>query len=228
MPFHDVQQGETLIGLADKNGLKDWTSIADHADNASLKDSRPDPGILKPGDRVFIPNREMLQHPSAVDASHKFKLTRPKAWMRVAVKDADGNAYADKDYVLSVGSKTFTGKTTADGVIEQPVPVDATFAKLVVTVSATQKEEWDLRIGAMDPLDSISGVQARLNNLGFDCGDPDGVEDEQTTAAVKAFQERIGVEATGTIDDTLRGKLKTYYDPAESEASQDVKPTEET
>ena len=121
MPFHDVQQGDTLIGIAAKNGLKDYTSIADHSDNATLKQNRPDPGILQPGDRVFIPNREMLQHPSAVDASHKFKLTRPKAWLRVAVKDSDGNAFASKAYVLTVGSKVITGTTDASGVIEQVV-----------------------------------------------------------------------------------------------------------
>jgi hypothetical protein len=59
MPFHDVQQGETLLGLAAANGLESWEDILGRPENAELKKKRTDPGILKAGDRVFIPNREM-------------------------------------------------------------------------------------------------------------------------------------------------------------------------
>jgi hypothetical protein len=72
---------------------------------------------------------------------------------------------------------------------------------------------WSLRIGHMNPIDHDSGVIARLQNLGFDCGD--------LASSIRAFQEKVGLEATGTIDDALREKLKTYYDPAQDEASQE-------
>jgi N-acetylmuramoyl-L-alanine amidase len=227
MPFHDVKQGETLLGLAVANGLESWEDILARPENADLKKKRADPGILKAGDRVFIPNREMCHSPSAVDAKHTFKLGRPKAWLRLAVKDAAGAALTGKKYELAAGGTTATGELPADGVIEQAVPIDTTEGKLTVWLDAEASQVWDLKIGYMDPADEVSGVQARLNNLGFDCGEPDGVLDDDTKAAIRAFQVLTGMELTGEIDDTLREKLLSFYDPAQDEASQQVEPEED-
>lgn len=228
MPFHDVKQGETLLGLAVANGLESWKDILDRPENAELKKKRSDPGILKAGDRVFIPNRQMGHEPAAVDAKHTFKIGPPKAWLRLAVKDAAGDALADRKYELAVAGKTLSGKLPANGVIEQAVPVDATEGRLTVWMDETATQAWDLRIGHMDPADEVSGVQARLNNLGFDCGDPDGVLDDDTKSAVRAFQLLTGLEATGEIDDALREKLLSFYDPGQDEKTQQVDPPEET
>lgn len=226
MPFHDVKQGETLLGLAVANGLDGWQDILDRPENAELKKKRSDPGILKTGDRVFIPNREMRHEASAIDAKHTFKISRPKAWLRLALKDAAGAALAGKAYELTVSGKTTTGKLPADGLIEQAVPVDATEGRLTVWMDETVSQVWDLKIGHMDPADEVSGVQARLNNLGFDCGDPDGVLDDDTKSAVRAFQLLTGLEATSEIDDALRKKLLSFYDPGQDEKTQQVDPEE--
>lgn len=227
MPFHDIKQGETLLGLAVRNGLESWQDILDRPENAELKKKRADPGILKAGDRVFIPNRELRQEASAVDAKHTFKITRPKAWLRLAVKDAAGEALAGKKYELAVAGTTASGKLPADGVIEQAVPVDATEGKLTVWMNEKATEVWDLKIGFMDPADEVSGVQARLNNLGFDCGEPDGILDDDVKSAVRAFQVLTGLDATGEIDDPFREKLLSFYDPAQDEKPQQVEPPAE-
>jgi hypothetical protein len=215
MPFHDVKQGETLIALAVKNGLESWEDILNASENADLKTKRADPGILLAGDRVFIPNRVMRQEPSAIDAKHPFKITRPTAWIRLAVKDANGVALAGKKYELSVDSIITSGSVPADGVIERAVSVTAEYGTLTVWLDDANTEVWSLRIGHMDPLDATSGIEARLANLGFDCGD--------LASSVRAFQQKVGLEVTGTVDDAMRDKLKTYYDPAQDEASQEKK-----
>lgn len=220
MPFHTVQQGETLLALASKNGLDSWEDIVNASENASLKDTLTDPGIVKPGISLFIPNKEMKQQPSAVDARHPFNIKRPKAWLRVALKDADGAALASCKYELTVAGTTTSGTLAADGIVEQAVPIDTTAGKLKVWITDTTFEEWELKIGWMDPISEESGVQARLANLGFDFGD-------DVASAVKAFQARVGLDVTGTIDDTLREKLKTYYDPVQDETSLDVAAEEE-
>jgi len=215
MPYHDVKQGETLIGLAVANGIATWKEILDHPENAALKTKRSDPGILKEGDQVFIPNREMRHEAAAVDAKHPFTVSRRKAWIRLALKDAAGAALAGT-YALTVGSITSAGSIPAGGILEQAVPVTASSGSLKIVTADGQSEEWELRIGHMDPLDEESGVTARLQNLGFFRADG------ELAAAVSAFQERVGLDVTGVIDDAFRGKLKSYYDPAASEADLDV------
>ncbi|MEA2563913.1 MAG: hypothetical protein QOH06_5417 [Acidobacteriota bacterium] len=227
MPFHDVKPGETLLGLAAANGLESWKDIFDRPENAELKKTRPDPGILKAGDRIFVPNRVMRQEASLVDAKHSFKVSRPRAWLRLAVKDAAGEALAGMKYELAVAGTTASGKLSADGVIEQAVRVDTTEGKLTVWMDETLTQVWDLKIGHMDPAGEVSGIQARLNNLGFDCGEPDGVLDDDTQSAVRAFQGLTGLDATGKIDDVCREKLLSFYDPAQDEKTQQVEPPAE-
>lgn len=215
MPYHTVVQGDTLLALASKNGLDSWEDIVNASENASIKDTLTDPGILNPGVSLFIPNKTMKQQPSAIDAKHPFNIKRPKAWLRIAVKDAAGAALANSKYELTAAGVTTSGTIAADGIIEQAVPIDTTTGKLKVWTSDTTFEEWELKIGWMNPISEDSGVQSRLANLGFDFGD-------DLAAAVMAFQVRIGLTPTGTIDDTLREKLASYYDPAQDETTQDA------
>lgn len=208
------------MGLAAANGLAGWKDILDHADNAELKKKRPDPGVLKEGDKVYIPNREMKHEPAAVDAKHPFTVSRKKAWVRLALKDADGTALSGT-FALSVGNVTASGTIAPGGILEQAVAIDATSGSLSVTTSDGRQESWELLVGYMDPIDEDSGVLARLVNLGF------AAEDDELAVAVKAFQARVGVETTGVVDDALRTKLKSYYDPAAAEADLDVEPAPE-
>jgi hypothetical protein len=211
MPFHTIEQGETLLALAAAGGLKSWEDIVNAPENASIKDQLSDPGILLPGLNVFIPNRVMRQEASAIDAKHPFTITRPKAWLRLAVKDAAGKPIAGT-YTLTVDGVATRGTIPADGVIEQAVGVDASEGTLVVNAGDGTTETWDLRIGYMNPLDDDDGIAARLANLGF--GDDPAI-------AIPAFQARVGLEPTGTVDDALRQKLKAYYDPTQDETTQE-------
>lgn len=211
MPFHSVQQGETLLGLAAANGLKSWEEIVNAPENASIMAKLTDPGILSPGLNLFIPNRTMRHEASAVDAKHPFTISRPKAWLRLAVKDAAGKPIAGQ-YTLTVDGVATNGTIPSDGVIEQAVAVDAAEGTLVINASDGTTETWELKIGHMNPLDDDDGIAARLANLGF--GD-------DSDAAIRAFQARVGLEPTGTVDDTLRQKLKAYYDTTQDETTQE-------
>lgn len=225
MPSYTVKPGDTIIGLARANGFKSADDILNDSGNSSLKKSRTDPGVLLPGDVVSIPSRVLRQEPSAIDASHKFVVTRPKAWVRLVVKDAMGAALKGKPYQLTIDGKLTSGTVPDDGIIERAVSPNAKSGQLTVFLSdkPNDVEIWMLQLGWMDPIDATSGVQARLINLGFDIGhEPDGVLDDATKFAICAFQARIGVEQTGAIDDTLQQKLASYYDPAADETTQDA------
>lgn len=56
---------------------------------------------------------------------------------------------------------------------------------------------------SVDMTKAIRNVQAILLKLGYDPGRPDGVVGAQTTAAIRKFQEKTGLAATGQIDEPL-------------------------
>jgi N-acetylmuramoyl-L-alanine amidase len=69
------------------------------------------------------------------------------------------------------------------------------------------REELELGLGEIDPVEDISGVQARLNNLGFHCGEEDGEHDALLEQAIADFQARHDLEPTGELDDATRATL---------------------
>ena len=108
MPFHTVQQGETLLGLASKNGLDSWEDIVNAPENASIKDSLKDPGVVKGGISLFSPNRVLKQDPKGVDSTHPFTVTLNE-YLEPAAELMDFVCLEnDKAGPSSSGSKTIT------------------------------------------------------------------------------------------------------------------------
>jgi lipoprotein-anchoring transpeptidase ErfK/SrfK len=50
------------------------------------------------------------------------------------------------------------------------------------------------------PVEATLDMQVELHRRGFSCGSIDGVLGEQTVAALRAFQRRSGIDATGLLD----------------------------
>ena len=71
--------------------------------------------------------------------------------------------------------------------IERPVPAD--------------RPEPELRRPLADPV--VEKVQAILKDLNFYAGDVDGLKGPGTEKAIRAYQEKLGLEATGKIDQQL-------------------------
>ena len=70
------------------------------------------------------------------------------------------------------------------------------------------EDEYDLDLGCVDPTNEITGVQARLCNLGYDIERISGVLDEETRAALREFQEeQEGLKPTGEPDEATLQKL---------------------
>ena len=54
----------------------------------------------------------------------------------------------------------------------------------------------------------VKRVQTLLNKLGYDAGVPDGVAGPQTVSAVRRFETRSGLTASGQITDDLLTRLE--------------------
>ena len=55
--------------------------------------------------------------------------------------------------------------------------------------------------------DTVKMVQNKLNELGYDCGTPDGIAGQHTKEAVQNYQSDNGLEPSGVIDDKLLDSL---------------------
>ena len=57
MQQHMVKEGECLDSIALDHGFADWRTIYDHPKNTDLRSKRPDPNVIHPGDKLFIPDK---------------------------------------------------------------------------------------------------------------------------------------------------------------------------
>lgn len=55
---------------------------------------------------------------------------------------------------------------------------------------------------------TIKKVQEKLNYLGYNCGEPDGVVGNTTKTAIKKYQKNKGLKSTGTVNKSLLKSLK--------------------
>jgi Putative peptidoglycan binding domain len=203
MPIsHVVEQGECLSSIALDYGFKPDT-LWNHGDNADLKAARVDGNVLLPGDVVVIPDLRLRTMQGATDQSHKFKLLGVPAYLRLQLLEED-EPRANAHYVLTIdGVKMSEGQTDGEGRIEEKIPPDAQAG----TLTMDDGDIIELQLGALDPHDTVTGLQGRLLNLGFDCGAVDGDYGDQTREAVSAFQRKYGLEETGDLDSTTKSKL---------------------
>jgi hypothetical protein len=217
VPFHTVAQGECMDSIAALYGFPDYQVIYGDGANAELRQKRPNPNVLMPGDSVFVPEIKPPEHACATDARHKFILKRSKARVRLVLKDRDG-PMAQRPYTLTVGDRPpIDGVTDGSGLLEQPVPADAQTAQLRLQRGSDAKSGflvWTLQLGALDPHDVVSGAQARLNNLGFFCGKVDGIAGLRTQKALRSFQKQRGLPQTGHIDAATTAQLLGLHDDA--------------
>jgi hypothetical protein len=102
-----------------------------------------------------------------------------------------------------------TGTTDGDGVLRVFIPPDASSGKLTI---GPDEQVYELDFGKLQPIDTIEGVQARLNNLGYPCGPANGEMNDETRTALERFQRRFLLEPTGEIDDATREKLVEVHD----------------
>jgi N-acetylmuramoyl-L-alanine amidase len=207
MPVHTVAQGECLLSIAEANGFF-WETLWNHPDNEGLKAERKDPAILFPGDKVFVPEKRMKELNEPTNQVHKYRVKNVPAKLKVRFLDDGDKPRANIKYSLMIDGKEFSGVTDGDGAINVSIPPDARKGTLVFEDKA---EEYEFALGHLDPVEEISGVQARLAGLGHYTGEATGSIDEKTKEAIKEFQESIGVEPTGELDQKLKNDLKSAY-----------------
>lgn len=204
---HRVKKGECISSIAEKYGFRPET-IWDSNENAELKSKRgQEPSILFAGDIVIIPDKRPKTESAATESKHRFlrKGVPDKIEIQFMIGDTP---VSDEPYEIRINDVTKTGHTNSDGMLIEGIPPNAMQATIFL---GEQRDQYNVKLGDLDPIDESAGIQARLKNLGFDCGPIDGVIGPKTTAAIKSFQKKHELEITGTPDEITRAKLKELH-----------------
>jgi hypothetical protein len=242
MTSHNAIDKEYLLKVVRDAKFRDWKQQWDN--NASLKAKRSNPNILfkgpslgGDGDVLDIKAIEPKKVTKQTGSSYKFKVPSPKLFLRLRVLNEDFSALKDSAYSLSLDGidKPLEGKTDGKGQIEVEVPPDVQMGTLTVSIPpASPKKDgavqgntgmsWAIRIGSLNPIreeapdtNCVSGVQQRLINLAFPAKEVNGVHDDPTKEAIKAFQAAYGIKESGDPDPgTTQAKLQEVHDKPDS------------
>jgi hypothetical protein len=158
-----IRQGDYLAKLASKFGF-DADAVWTDDKNTALKELRKDPNILFPGDVLYIPDATNdVATPTSLKTGTSNDFTSSPPTVPITHKFLNP-CFASQPYIVHE-LPDLTGLTTdGGGTATFSVPVTLETITLVFTATG-QTFVYD--IGALDPIQTASGVFQRLQSLGF-------------------------------------------------------------
>jgi N-acetylmuramoyl-L-alanine amidase len=208
MPIRRViDQGDSVSRLSERYGLAPDT-IWEHPANAKLRSVRSRRDALLPADELVIPDLRAKRVSCPTGGRHRFRRLGVPMLFEIQLFDAYGQPRRQRPYSLDVDGVARQGTTDASGVLREFIPNAAQRGRLVI---ADELDE-ALLFGELDPIETLSGVQRRLTNLGFACMQDAGAPGANTTAALARFQHLCGMPATGALDDATREAVRACHD----------------
>lgn len=232
---HKVQNCDHISAIAETYGFHDYDTLWQA--NAGLQ--RANPHILYKGDKqhpegdqIQIPEKKEKTESGNTEKTHSFVVQTSGLALRLRILDHTFKPLRQCKYELMIGSKKLTGTTDGEGMIVEDIPRSAEKGSLKVDLPApapagaasepspTLTARFELSIGALNPIqeqapdgECVSGVQARLNNLGFHSGRVDGDRNEVTKSAIKRFKQHFGMNPVDDLSDAaLQQKLGEVHD----------------
>jgi putative peptidoglycan binding protein len=205
---HRIKQGECLASLANEaRMLRDH--VWEDAANEQLRDDR-DPFLLRPGDLLAIPDPDPKEESRTTENRHRFRRVLEPTKLRIRILENDEPRAEVPWTLLRAGRIVAEGTTNDDGEIE--TDIDPRVKKLTLQFGPKDKlERYHLLPGSLNPLKTVSGVQARLTNLGIDPGPVDDILGPLTKGAVRLFQHEHDLVIDGIIGNATRGALRDAY-----------------
>ena len=212
---HTVAQGETLLRIAKQYGYQTSKALYNHPSNAEFKALRPDPNLIYPGDKITIPPKKEKFIPLRTNSINSFVVQNEKEYFRLQIIHEDGDDITGKRIVITIGSQTIDTVLPSNGLIEVELTENDSLTGQVDLYlkedQSSPSESFTAQVGHLDPIDTLSGVQARCNLLGFDCGTVDGINGSKTKAGVRDFQYEHDLEVDGIAGAKTKAKLQQVF-----------------
>lgn len=232
MASHSVKPGEHMVRIAAELHFATYRKLWDDPSNADLKARRKNPNLLLPGDVVNLPGAvprtakaQTLKKHEFVAASHDVldvrvalldENSKPIKGARCQFLEEGRQAVSDGRGVLErqelsprfeLGVLRFLYRTE-DLSRRGVAPQDVFRGNEEVVLG------FAIAVGHLDPLETPSGIQARLNNLGYYAGEI-GYADEDAVAlrcAIEEFELENGLTPGGDpAGAAMQAKLKDVH-----------------
>lgn len=197
---YQIEPGDDIASVAYRAGLTPETVLRH---NPELRKSK-DPMVLAAGERVVVPDVDPGECPAETDRRHHFLVDR-SVRLRVEFRE-EGSPLAFQPFQLDVGGVKKCGHTDRFGRIDLPIKPTATIADVCIG-TGTGRRHYILKLGQLEPVSTIRGMQARLANLGFAPGPINGINGDSTRAALRRFQLVANLEPSGQADDQTLARL---------------------
>lgn len=206
---HVVTQDDCTSTMAQRFGHF-WETIWNDTHNSDLRQKRKNEDVLLPGDVVFIPALREKTESGATEQRHRFRRKGVPVKLKLTIMGGE-KPRANEPYRLELDTgDVLEGNLDGEGTLDVAVPPQAKEADLYVGKD-DMKTKYELDIGRLDPVDTISGIQARLINLGFDCEEVTGKMNGETRAALEQFQQSYELDPTGQADKKTRDELEKAH-----------------
>lgn len=129
--------------------------------------------------------------------------------MSMTLTDQEGEPWSDVDVELELNGHKQTLRTDSSGLFTAKVPMGTSAGDIQLSIpeAAQPKQTLVSELDALKGVETPAGLQARLNNLGFDAGAVDGVIGPQTRAATHAFQKQHNLMVDGISGPQTQGAL---------------------
>ncbi len=208
---YTVEPGECLPAIAERLGYR-WQTLWDHPGNAELRKVRQDPNTLLPGDKLVLPEKAVKYEAGATEKTHRFRARNIPRYLRLVMQTPRGKPLAHQPYLLQIDGQFVPNapgggaQTDGDGVIECRLPRGAKEAVLTI-----DHDTWRLELSGLAPLETVAGLQGRLQNLNYPAGPIDGVLGPRTREALRNFQRDHELLVDGRYGPQTQAKLKAVY-----------------
>lgn len=201
-----VEQGECVESIAADNGLF-WETIWNDGANSKVKEARKDPNMLLAGDKLHVRPIETKKESGETEKKHTFVRKGVPSALHLQFMDM-GKPLKGVKYRLVLGDKEFTGSTDDRGRISHSIPPGVGKGTLYL---GEPPEEYELLMRALDPIDTATGIQARLRNLNYYEGNIDGIIGPKSRSAIRMFQQVNDLDPDGIAGPKTQKKLKEVY-----------------
>lgn len=188
---HTVRQGESLSSIARRYKIANWKDIYDDPANERFRSLRPNPNLIYPGDAVVIPDIKPQTAKLPTGQEHRILVKRHPQFLKIRLMNGKREPVENARVTLHLPGGDRSLQSDSQGIVEigiQTSDPPKFLISIYETPEAELAHEYMVEINHLDPPDTISGIQARLNALGFSAGPVDGIMGRKTRAGIESFQ----------------------------------------